>query len=167
MEFTTLILRVIHIFAGVFWVGAAWIGAFYLGPTAAALGPDGGKFMGHLITVRKYSLSIMIAAVLTILAGLALYALRYGAAGMRTNAGIAFAIGGLFGIAAGVTGGMVGASSSRLVRLGAEIAQQGKPPWPEQQAQMAATQRRIQTMGMATAVLATISLFLMAIARYI
>lgn len=167
MEITTIILRVVHIFSGVFWVGAAWIGAIYLEPTARALGPDGGKFMAHMLRVRKYSLAIMIAAILTILAGLALFLMRYSGAGMRTNAGIGFAIGGLFGILAGVTGGIVGGASGRLGRLGAEIQQQGKPPTPEQQAQLTALQNRMRTMGIATAVLTSIALLLMATARYL
>ena len=140
---------------------------FYLEPTARALGPDGGKFMAYLVTTRKSSISIMIAAILTILAGLVLFSTRYGGAGMRTTAGVAFAVGGLFGILAGVTGGMVGASSSRLSKLGGEIAKQGKPPTPEQQAQLAALQGRLRTLGMATAILTSIALLLMATARYL
>ncbi len=167
MDILTLILRVVHIFAGVFWVGAAWIGAIYLEPTVRALGPEGGKFMGHLVGTRKYSIAIMIAAVLTLLAGFALFFMLYGGAGMRTNAGMTFGIGGVIGLIAGAAGGMVGAASARLTRLGATIAQQGKPPSPEQQTELRGLQGRLRTFGLATAILTSIALFAMAIARHL
>jgi len=39
-----LILRLIHIGAGAFWVGAVFLNVLFLQPTAMALGPEGGCF---------------------------------------------------------------------------------------------------------------------------
>jgi len=167
MEFSTILLRLIHIFAGVFWVGAAWIGAFYLEPTARALGPDGGKFIGHMMTVRRYSIAIMVAAILTLLAGWGLWFMRYGIPSLSTNAGLVFFIGGLVGLVAGGIGGAVGSTGGKLTRLGGEIAKQGKPPTPEQQAEMKALQDRMRQFGLWAAILTSIALFMMAIARYV
>jgi len=168
MEYVTIILRLIHIFAGVLWVGAAWIGYFFLEPTVRALGPDGGKFMGYMVTSRRYSVVLMIAAILTILAGWSLWFMRYGVPSLQTGPGLAFAIGGVVGLAAAaVGGGLVGPASARMGALGREIAAGKKPPTPEQASEMASLQARLHTGGLWTAILTTIALFLMAIARYV
>ena len=71
---------------------------------------------------------------------------------------------GIVGTIAFVAGMMVGSTSRRMSALGAEIAKQGKPPSPEQGAQMGALQARLASFGMWTAILTAIALFLMAIA---
>lgn len=167
MDFAIIILRLAHIFGGVFWVGAAWIGAIYLEPTARALGPEGGKFIGYMITVRRYSIAIMIAAALTLLAGWGLWFMLYGVPSLSTNPGLVFFIGGIVGLIAGGIGGATGSTGGKLARLGGEIAQQGKPPTPEQQAQMRALQGRMRQYGVWAAILTSIALFLMAIARHV
>jgi hypothetical protein len=42
-------LRLFHIVAGAFWVGAAVFGAFFVMPAARAAGPEGGRFAGNLM----------------------------------------------------------------------------------------------------------------------
>jgi uncharacterized membrane protein len=49
----TLLLRLIHILAGVFWVGAIFLIAGFLLPTARAMGREGGRFMQHLMLQRR------------------------------------------------------------------------------------------------------------------
>ena len=41
-----IVLRIIHIVAGAFWVGGAVTTAFFLLPTVKATGPVGGQFAG-------------------------------------------------------------------------------------------------------------------------
>lgn len=166
MDFGIIILRLVHVFGGVFWVGAAWIGAIFLEPTARALGPEGGKFIGHMVGVRRYSIAIMVAATLTLLAGWGLWFMLFGVPSLSTRVGLVFFIGGIVGLIAGGVGGATGSAGGKLARLGAEIAQQGKPPTPEQQAQMRALQGRMRQFGVWTAILTSIALFLMAIARH-
>lgn len=167
MDFGIIILRLVHIFGGVFWVGAAWIGAIYLEPTARALGPEGGKFVGYMLTVRRYSISIMVAAILTLLAGWGLWFMLFGVPMLNTTIGMTFFIGGIVGLIAGGLGGAMGSTGGKLARLGAEIGQQGKPPTPEQQTQMRALQGRMRQYGVWVAILTSIALFLMAIARHV
>lgn len=167
MEYLTIILRIAHIFSAVFWVGSAWLSAFFLVPTARALGPDASKFMIHLITVRKLAIYIMAAAGTTIVAGWLLWLTRYSLPSLSTHAGAVFLLGGIVGTIAGVTGGMTGATSSRVGKLGTEMAGQGKPPTREQGAQMAALQKRLGALGLWTALLTSIALLLMVSARYI
>ncbi len=168
MDIVTIILRIIHIFSGVLWVGAAWVGALFLEPTARALGPDGGRFMGYMVTNRRYAIYISVAAVLTLLAGWTLFFMRYGIAGLSTGPGLTFAIGGILGlIAGGVGGGVVGRASNRLSALGGEIARGGKPPTPEQAAELAALQAQLRSGGVWTAILTSLAVLAMAIARYV
>ncbi len=167
MDILAIILRIIHIFSGVFWVGSAWIMAFFLGPAVQALGADGGKVMGYLMEKLRFSVYITIAAILTVLAGLALYFLHYGIAGLSTPVGLAFALGGVFGlIALGIGGGMVGPLSGKMTRLGGEIARAGKPPSPAQMAEMAALQKRLGSASLWNAIVTSLALLLMATARY-
>jgi hypothetical protein len=167
MEYSTLVLRIIHIFAGVLWVGAAWIGVLFLEPTIRALGPEGGKFMSTMVRERRYSTAIMIAAVLTLLAGWGLWFMRYGVPSLQTTAGLTFFIGGIIGLIAGGVGGAVGSTSSKLTALGSQIAMQNAPPTPEQLAEMRALQGRLRQFGVWAAILTTLALLSMAVARYL
>ncbi len=168
MDILTILFRILHIFAAVFWVGAAWLVTFFVAPAAAALGPDGGKFMGAL-TQRKMPIYISIAAVVTLLAGFALYYTRIIALGLSsTTAGMVFGLGGLVGlIAGGVGGGIVGPTTTKMAALGAEIARGGKPPTQEQAAQLAALQKRLASASLWNAILVTLALLAMATARYL
>jgi uncharacterized membrane protein len=53
----TIILRLIHILAGIFWVGTAFLLAGFLAPTLRATGSEGGRFMRHLMQQRSFSCS--------------------------------------------------------------------------------------------------------------
>ena len=166
MEIVTIILRILHIFGAVAWVGGAWLFVFFIEPTVSTLGPDSGKFMNYLVTVRRYPVYLTTAAIVTLLAGILLFGLKWGPV-WNTSKGITFLIGGLFGIAAGAVGGMTGASAGRLIALGGEVAKQGKPPTQEQAAEIRGLQERMRSLGKTTAVLTSIALLAMAVARYV
>lgn len=168
MDILTIVLRIVHIFSGVFWVGSAWMFEFFISPTVEALGPDGGNFMGYLMTRRRMGIFITIAAVLTVLAGWTLFFIHYGIAGLSTPVGVTFALGGIIGIVALAVGGAVtGPTASKMSKLGGEIAAAGKPPTPEQQAEMGKLQKRLKTAGLWTAILTSLALLMMASARYL
>lgn len=168
MDWAAIILRIIHIFSGVFWVGAAWMAAFFLVPTAIALGPDAGKFMSYLTNVRRYPIVSSIAAILTVLAGITLYWKDFGGINISTPAALTFTIGGLAGIIALIIGGAVlGPTATRIGRLGAEIQGAGKPPTPDQVAEMQKLQKRMQQSALAVAIILGIALLCMASARYL
>lgn len=166
MDILSMVLRVLHIFGAVAWVGATWMVVFFVEPTVRALGPEGGKFMNYMATTRRYPLYISIAAAVTLLAGIVLYGIHWGPV-WNTPMGLTFLIGGLIGIAGGVVGGMTGGVTGRMTKLGGEMAQQGKPPSPEQLTEMSALQARLRSLARVTAILTSIALFLMAIARYV
>lgn len=168
MDLVTIILRIIHIFSGVFWVGGAWTVVFFLEPTSRALVPEGGKVLGYLMGTRRLAVYLSVAALLTVLAGLILFFWHYGLAGLNTRPGLVFGIGGVFGIIAlAIGGGVTGPTSSKLTQLGGEIARGGKPPTPEQGAQLAALQARMRTGARWAAAFASLALLMMASARYV
>lgn len=164
----TIVLRLIHIFSGIAWVGGLWLFVLFVSPTVAALGPDGGKFVAHLVLQTRYIVYVAGAAGLTILAGWTLWIYRYGLPSLQTAPGVTFALGGVFGLIAGIIGGAIVAPTARqLATLGTEIARGGKPPTPEQGAQMKGMQARLKSASEWTAILATIAVLCMATARYL
>src|SRR5688500_6510281 len=75
MIYLIWLLRIIHIVAGVFWVGGTLIMTFFIGPTVGAIGEPGQKFVAHMMNNLKFSNRMAMASGSTILAGVILYAL--------------------------------------------------------------------------------------------
>src|SRR5262245_61236589 len=73
MDTYMVVLRILHILAGVFWVGAAFVTILFLQPTARELGPAAGPFMAHLAGKKRLVDWVLRAAGLTILAGVLMY----------------------------------------------------------------------------------------------
>lgn len=167
-----LILRIIHVFGGVFWGGAGLFMTFFLSQAVKATGPDGGKVMGNLITGTRWNAAIASASGLTVLSGFLLYGYnmqRFGAGWDRSGAGIGFAIGGLAGLIAAIIGGAVlGRTSKRIAELGAEIGKAaGGPPPADKLAEMGALQARMERFSNINAILLTIAVIMMAISPYL
>ena len=166
MIYLIWLLRIIHIVAGVFWVGGTLIMTFFIGPTVGATGEAGQKFVGHLMNNLKFSNRMAAASGLTILAGFILYALdaRAGEAWLRSSFAIGLGIGALFAIIGFVFGMMIGRTIKAMAQLGAQM--QGKPS-PDQLAQMQALQKRQMTVSMISTVSVVLATVFMAIARYL
>lgn len=166
MNVLVIVLRLIHILSGVFWVGAAIVNAFFLTPAVVATGDAGRTLMGYLMTKSRFAVRITIAAVLTVLAGAALYWIDSGGLTSQwtTSAtGIGFAIGALFALVGLGTGMLVGVNATKLGRIAA--ASQGKPS-PEQLAEMQAAQRAMESASRFSTIALIIALACMATARY-
>ena len=71
-----IVLRLIHIISGVFWVGAVALLAWYLLPAQRATGMAGLTFVEELMIRKKMRVYLIVTMALTILSGLAMYA-RY------------------------------------------------------------------------------------------
>jgi uncharacterized membrane protein len=163
-----VLLRIIHIFAGVAWVGSVWMVVGFLIPTAEALGMDGGKFLGYMTNVRRFPMVIAAAGGLNVLAGLLLYYNRFNGINITTPSGLAFSIGAVSAITALAIGGaVVGRDSVKLANLGATIAKAGKPPSPEQLAELGRLQGTLKQAAIVVAVLLAITLLGMASGRYL
>jgi hypothetical protein len=165
----TIALRLIHILAGIFWVGTMFLLAGFLIPTVRETGRDGGRFMQHLMQQRRLQVFLGLAVLLTILSGVAMYARLAAAthgAWAGTGPGIAYGVGALFAILAAAIGGAVGTSAGRrMLAVGQSVGAGG--PTPEQQIEIARLQGRMSLGARLAAGLLAIAAGAMAIGRYL
>lgn len=166
MIYVIWLLRIIHIVAGVFWVGGALIMAFFVGPTIGATGEAGQRFFGHLMNNLKFSNRLAAAAGLSILAGAILFGLdaRAGEAWIRSNFATGLSIGAGFALVGFVAGILIGRNMKAMAQLGAQM--QGKPS-PDQLSQMQAFQKRQATYSYINVAALVLAVIFMAIARYL
>jgi uncharacterized membrane protein len=171
VDLYVIVLRIVHILAGVFWVGSAAFFFFFVEPTAKRLGPQAGPVMQELMVRRKVPIFITASSGLTVLAGVLLYWRSSGGLDVDwiTSApGLAFTVGGLAAIGAFAMGlAVIKPAVDRMGALGAEIAASGGPPSPQQGAQLLALETRLRNVGRIDIVLLTLAVLTMATARYL
>lgn len=164
-----IILRLIHIFAGVFWAGANFVMAGFITPSVQATAPESGKFMQHLAQKSGFPRFSEVAGWLTILAGLGLYWLisdGFQLSWFSTRRGIILSIGALLAIIAMVIAyAMQKPAAKRLGALGQEIQASGGPPSPEQLAEIQAQQKKLARGSLWSAVLLIGAVVGMALSR--
>ena len=166
MNIYLLILRLVHIFAGIIWGGGALIMEFFIGRSVAATGDSGKEFAQHLMTRLRMHNFMTAMAVSTVVAGGLLYwhdSSGFSSNWMKGGAGIGFTIGAIFGLIAFVFGAIFGASNAKLAEVGSQI--QGKPT-DEQLAQIQAIQKRIKTVSPIHIYSMILAMIFMATARY-
>lgn len=166
MDILMLVLRLVHILAGIVWGGGALIMEFFIGRTILATGETGQKFAQHLMNKVRLHRFMTVAARSTVLAGIVLYWIDsdgFTSAWMRSGAGIGFGIGAVFGLIAFVFGAIFGSSNAKLAEVGAQI--QGKPT-DAQLTQIQALQKRIQTVSPIHVSSMILAMVFMATARY-
>lgn len=164
------ILRLIHIGAGVFWVGAFYAFFFYVQPTAMSVGPAGQQFMYGLLHHRRFSVSLLASAITTVLAGIWLLWLTTD--GLRSEllwdiSRLGFTIGGIVAILILALGaGYVFPRTLLIERvLGASIAG-GRPPTDEERAQLMKAGGESRAAGWWVVAGLAIAVLCMATARY-
>jgi uncharacterized membrane protein len=166
----TVVLRLIHILAGVFWAGAIFLIAGFLLPTARATGREGGRFMQHLMLQRRLPVFLAVAAVLTVLSGFTMYGRLVAAtdgAWAGTSPGIAYGTGGLAAVLGAVLGMLVSGPAARRMAAIGQRAGQGGPPSVEQQAEIERLQGRMVLGSRLVAGFLAFSAGAMAVARYL
>ena len=168
------LLRLIHILAGIFWVGATLFLAGFLIPAIQAVGASARPVMSQLMEQRRLQLWINIAMTLTILAGLALFAMDSRASGggfARSRTGIVLSIGALLAVAAAGVGGAVSKPTSQklgeLARKMEEAQGRGGAPPADLVAQAAPLQAKLAGALKIMSWLLLLSAALMAIARFV
>lgn len=159
-------LRLVHILAGLFWVGAMVTMAAFVGPAVRDSGPAGGRVMGELMGRRKLRLWMTGAMGLTVLSGiLMLWRLDVVThhAWIRTASGRTILFGALAALLAGICGvAVAGPANQRLAALGAA----GGTPSAEQQAAMARLQKRAGLGMRLTVAFLLVAAAAMAVGRY-
>ena len=166
-----IILRVVHILFGVFWVGAAMTNTLFLIPAIRAVGPAGGPVMQQIAQKQKMPTYILGAGYLTVLAGLGLYgydSVNFTNGFARSGGGITFGLGGALAIVALLIGTFaVTPAAKRVAALGAQVAASGKPPSPEQAAEIQRLQAKLGKLSMVATSMIALTTIAMAVARYI
>lgn len=166
-----IVLRIIHIVAGVAWAGGVFLFVVFVQPSAAAIAPQGAPFVRELVGNRKLIDRILTIAAISILGGLLLYWELSRDLGLiefaKTGYGTGLTIGALSAITAFVIG-LFGTRPAvqRMLALGAQMAQAEGPPAPELAAQMQAVQKRLKILARTGLGLLTIAVLAMATAQY-
>jgi uncharacterized membrane protein len=165
-----ILLRVVHVVAGILWAGAGITYLFFIKPSVKAIGPAGPQFMQNMAQRRKYPTFMMSTSLLTVLAGIALYWFSSGGlnlAWITTGVGIGFTIGSLAALAAFLIGStIIGPTSGKMGALGGQIAATGNGPTAEQIDQLHTMETKLNRAEGIEFVLLVISLVTMATARY-
>ena len=166
-----LLLRILHVGAGVFWVGAFMLLARYVIPATHAAGPAAGPFMQQLMTRTKLPAVLSGAAVVAILSGFALYGRNIMAsdgAWAGTRSGMVFGLGGIAALVALIIGLVVNRPvGMRLGALAAEIGAAGGRPTAEQTSEMQRLQARVAGASRIIVVLLMVAVTAMALGRYV
>ncbi len=167
MLYLIWLLRLVHIGAGVIWVGGALAMNFFIAPTLKATGDAGRQFAGHLMGKTRFSMMMTYSAISSVTAGFILYGIDsnwFTSAWQSSGPGIGFGTGALLALIGLVTGIMNGNNNKAMGRLGAQI--QGKPT-PEQAAKLAAVLKQQGWVVPVNTYSLLLALLLMAIARYL
>jgi uncharacterized membrane protein/mono/diheme cytochrome c family protein len=166
-----IIFRLIHIFGAIIWFGSSVFLLAFLQPAAAALGPEGQRFMQSLMTNTRFAVVLPLSSLLTVIGGIALYyriSDHFNSDWMNSTSGVVLTIGSVVGLVAFVHSGAV---LSRITRqtgaLSKEIGQQGTPPTEAQVAQMRRLQAQNRVQGIISVVLMIIAIIGMVSARYV
>jgi uncharacterized membrane protein len=167
MYLLVIVLRLLHILGGVFWVGGALATNFFVGPTIGATGDSGKQFAGYLMSKTRFTTAMTAGAITTVIAGFLLYGIDsdwFSSAWQSSGPGIGFATGALFALVGLVTGIMNGNNNKAMGRLGAQI--QGRPT-SEQTARLGAIRKQQAWVVPVNSYSLLLAVFFMAIARYL
>jgi uncharacterized membrane protein len=171
MAIYLIVLRLLHIVAGVFWAGTTFFMVSFMYPAIGMAGQGGGDYMRALSQRTRFSAAMSATGLTTTIAGILLYLHQSGyfrSNWMRTGPGIIFAIGGVTGIVAAFIGLVISrAMIVRLSKLGKELQAADGPPPPEKLAEVQALQARLMSSTNWIAILLGITVITMAVARYI
>ena len=165
-----LILRLIHIGAGAFWVGAVFTTVLFLQPTAMAIGPAAGPFQAHLVRNRRFALVVIVSAALTVGAGI--WLLWITTNGLDPDIALApsrigFTIGGVVAILTFAFGASyVYPRTVRVAGIVAGILAEGRPPTSDEQSQLATARAQLTSAGWVVLAGLAVAVIAMATARY-
>jgi uncharacterized membrane protein len=157
------VLRIIHVLAGVAWAGSTFFMVLVMARSAAETQPESNRVMK--VVGPRFRTFAASAGGMTVLSGLILFWFVSGLSGGAFSVWVGVKVGTWLtvGVAAGLAAfilGMAWASptTSKIMALGAEIAQGGGPPSAEQGARMAQLQASQGTAARVIAILMVIAI---------
>ena len=167
MNYYLLVLRILHIGAGAFWVGAALSFAFIIKPALKEKDGTGQKFFDYLVTKKRFGTDSAGAGGMAGVAGILLYwhdSQGLTSGWMHSGAGIGFTTGAVLGLIAFIFGVL----TDRQLKAMAELREQfGDIPSEEQTSELQLLDKRVTTNLNICAITLTLSVWIMAVARYL
>ncbi len=169
MNVLMIVLRVIHILSGIFWVGFAIFNLAFLQPTIAATGAEGQKTLQYLMRKTRLMTTVYIAATLTMLTGLIQLGVISNMQHTFINSGwgLTITLGSLSGIVAWFNAiHFIRGIFNKMGVLGMEIQSSEGPPDPDKLGEMQALVQKLGKVGKTALVFMIIAVIGMAAARY-
>ena len=165
-----LTMRAAHVLLAASWIGATVFTSFMLMPVIESSGPAGGQLMQSL---ERKGMTAFFAALggTTVLTGIYLFWRFTGGFDpevSKTHAGLAFGIGGLFGLVAVIIGGsVIGRSSRKLLALMDQLPKASDAQKGPLLQEAAVLRGRMKSFGAIVLVCQILALLLMAVGHYI
>jgi len=166
MNYYLLILRILHIGAGVYWVGSTLLLAFIITPALKETGESGQKFVDYLIKKKRFGTESAGAGGMAGIAGILLYWHDSGgltSAWMHSSAGIGFSVGAGLALIAFVFGVLTDRKLKAMTQLREQIQDM---PSDEQTSQLQVLGKQQSTYLYICAAALSLALWVMATARY-
>jgi uncharacterized membrane protein len=166
-----IVFRLVHIAAGLVWVGSLFMLVRFIQPSAQTLGPTAGPFLQELLARRRLPTFLLGTGAVTIAAGLFLYWRDWQLAGslgdwVTSTYGAVLTVGSLFAIAAFLVGLLgVKPTLDRMLPLAARLAEEASPS-EEGMAEVQSLQARSRRLAITVLVLLGVAVVAMATARY-
>jgi uncharacterized membrane protein len=164
-----LVLRLIHIGAGAFWVGAVFTFFLFVQPAAVAVGPDATKFTYQLLHDRRLPAVVLAAAATTVVAGIWLLIITSNGLDADLLFGesrLGYTVGGVAAILIlGIGGLYVFPRTKTVERTIGRLLAEGRPPTPDEQQLLARTAGESRRAGWLVIIGLVIAVASMATAR--
>jgi uncharacterized membrane protein len=170
MNYLMISMRIIHIFAGVFWAGTSFFMISFVSPAVIATGAEGQKFMQQLAFRTRFTTAMMGVAILTVLSGLIMYwqIFNFRLSALSNGYGLMLTLGAIAGFIGFLTGYFLqNRTTGKMKALSDSIAASGGPPTPEQQAEMKSLSETVTRGSQITSVLLALALLGMSVAQYV
>lgn len=173
MHAELLVLRLVHVLGGIFWVGSGLFTTFFLMPALAQAGPATGPVMAGLQRRRLFT-ALPLVALLTMLSGLRLMWILSGGfsrAYFETAGGLTYGLAGLAAVVAFVSSlAVVRPAAARSAQLGGALAGGAIADAAERErltAELGRLGRRVAVGSLVAVALLVLAASGMAVARYL
>jgi len=166
MNYYLLVLRILHIGAGAFWVGSTLSLAFFIKPALKETGGLGQQFFDYLVTKKRFGTDAAGAGGMAGLAGILLYwrdSQGFTSAWMHSGAGIGFTIGAVLGLIAFIFGVLTDQKIKAMVGLREQLESAASD---ELISQLQLMEKQQTTYLYISAVTLSLAVWIMASARY-
>jgi uncharacterized membrane protein len=169
MQAELLVLRLVHVLGGIFWVGSGLFTSFFLLPSLTQVGPAAGPVMMQL-QKRKLFVTLPIVAIVTMLSGLRLMAIISGGFSrdyFATTMGKTYAVSGIAAIVAFLLSLIVARPAAIRAASLSQLSASDGASKERIAAELRALQRRAARSSVLAVALLLLSAAGMAIARYL